>query len=133
VPNVDRSFPFTESLLDGRKTAYFRGRKLHGRVVKLPPNYQGSILRVTDTKAASKVSDHSRPHISHIEEDEEMDDDEEQVEERLAEELATFEEFTVWDHEALPPTAEDPYVMGVEEWIILAEAVSGSSRIKSCY
>ena len=61
-----------------------------------------------------------------------MDDDEEQVEERLAEELATFEEFTVWDHEVLPP-AEDPYVMGVEEWISLAEAVSGSARIKACY
>jgi len=62
-----------------------------------------------------------------------MDNDEEQVEERLAEELATFEEFTVWDHEALPPTAEDPYVMAVEEWISLAEAVSGSARIKACY
>ena len=51
------------------------------------------------------------------------------MEERLAEELARFEEFTVWDHEALPP-AEDPYVMGVEEWIGLAEAVSSSAGIK---
>ena len=114
------------------KTSYFRGRKLHGRTIKLPPNYLGSILRTTVTNATSTVSDSARRKISDIEESDEMEDDEEQVEERLAEELARFEEFTVWDHEALPP-AEDPYVMGVEEWIGLAEAVSSSAGIKVYY
>lgn len=61
-----------------------------------------------------------------------MDEDDEQVEEKLTEELATFEEFTVWDHEALL-AAEDPYVMGVEEWIALAEVVGSSTGIKVYY
>jgi len=127
-------FPFTEYLIDGKKTVYFRGRKLHGRVVKLPRNYQGSFLRVTDTTAASKVSDNRRRQVSHLEEDEEMDDGEEQVEEKLAEELATFEEFTVWDHEALPAAAEDPYVMSIEEWFGFADAVcSGSTGRRAFY
>jgi ribonuclease H2 subunit C len=62
-----------------------------------------------------------------------MDDDEEQIEEKLVEELGAFEEFTVWDHEALPVATEDPYVMGVEEWIALAEVVGSSARIKVHY
>jgi len=131
--NVDWSFTFTESLLDGRITAYFRGRKLHGRVVKLPSNYHGSILRVTDTNAASNVSDGVQRQIPNMDEDEEMEDDEEQVETRLAEELARFDEFTVWDHEVLSVATEDPYLMVVEEWIGLAEAVGNSARIKAHY
>lgn len=59
-----------------------------------------------------------------LDDDEEMDDDAEQLEEKLAEDVASFDEFTVWDHEAVPAAAEDPYAIALEEWIALAEAVS---------
>lgn len=52
------------------------------------------------------------------------DDAEEEPEEpvKALEKQATFDEFTVWAHEAVP-AADDPFVKGVEEWLKLAEAV----------
>lgn len=41
---------------------------------------------------------------------------------KVLEEQSTFDEFMVWDHEAVP-AADDPFVKGVEEWLKLAEAV----------
>lgn len=41
---------------------------------------------------------------------------------KVLEKQATFDEFTVWAHEAVP-TADDPFVKGVEEWLKLAEVV----------
>jgi ribonuclease H2 subunit C len=41
---------------------------------------------------------------------------------KVLEKQATFQEFVVWGHEALP-TADDPFIKGVEEWIQFAEAV----------
>jgi len=61
-----------------------------------------------------------------LEEDEEMDDEDQHLEETVAEELATFDEITVWGHDRTPEAAEDAYVMAVEEWIGLAQAVQKS-------
>ena len=41
---------------------------------------------------------------------------------KVLEEQSTFNEFMVWDHEAVP-AADDPFVKGVDEWLRLAEAV----------
>lgn len=41
---------------------------------------------------------------------------------KVLEKQATFQEFVVWGHEVLP-TADDPFIKGVEEWIQFAEAV----------
>lgn len=40
----------------------------------------------------------------------------------ILETQATFNDFIVWGHEALPP-ADDPFVKGVEEWLKFAEVV----------
>jgi ribonuclease H2 subunit C len=41
---------------------------------------------------------------------------------KILEKQATFQEFVVWGHEALP-AADDPFIKGVEEWIQFAETV----------
>ena len=58
--------------------------------------------------------------------DDEDDDAEEDVPEevKVLPQIASFDRFTVWAHEAAPATAEDPYVKGVEEWMAFAQAVS---------
>lgn len=80
-------------------------------------------MRVTDNTSTTTNSINRRAEGPDVDEDEEMEDDEEQGEEKLAEELSSFDEFTVWGHEATPAAVEDPYAMAVEEWIGLAEAV----------
>ena len=106
------------SLADSQQTAYFRGRKLHGRVIKLPESHAGSVVRVTDEPR--KETPTQLRHLP-LENDEEMDDDDQHS--KTAEELATFDQITVWGHERTPAAAEDAYVMAVEEWIGLAEVV----------
>lgn len=54
-----------------------------------------------------------------------IEDDDAEPEEpvKILEKQATFGDFMVWDHEAVP-AADDPYVKGVEEWVKLAQVVS---------
>ena len=54
-----------------------------------------------------------------------IEDDDAEPEEpiKILEKQATFGDFMVWDHEAVP-AADDPYVKGVEEWVKLAKVVS---------
>jgi Ribonuclease H2 non-catalytic subunit (Ylr154p-like) len=45
TPRVKSSFvhPCADSALDQTRTAYFRGRRLRGRVVKVPEGYEGTL------------------------------------------------------------------------------------------
>ncbi|KAL2356805.1 putative ribonuclease H2 subunit C [Cryomyces antarcticus] len=100
----------------GRSVAYFRGRKLLGRSVKVPDGYRGAVL----TKTEKTLQPNGRGPARDTSEDA----DEEEVEEvLLMEENASFEEIVVWDHGAMPAETEDPYSKGVQEWIALAEAM----------
>lgn len=55
---------------------------------------------------------------------EEEDDDDEAMEDvKIAEEVASFDEITVWGHEAVPTDAENAYSKGIEEWMRLAHSV----------
>lgn len=49
---------------------------------------------------------------------------------KILEKQATFDEFVVWGHEAVP-AADDPFVKGVEEWIKFAEVVCYSLSLLS--
>lgn len=57
--------------------------------------------------------------------EEEDDDDEEEalLEVKLLEQVASFDRFTVWDHEAVPTDSDDTYIKSMQEWLVLAEAV----------
>ena len=96
-----------KSVADGKTIAYFRGRKLHGRQLKLPAGYKGVVLSTTDEVLPKKG---------------EGEDDEEEPEVKIMEEQSVFDEIMVWGHEAVMDEA-DPYVRGLEEWIGFAEQV----------
>lgn len=106
--------------VDGRNVSYFRGRKLHGKTVKIPEGYKGVILSSTDKKLPKD------PQTS--EEDEEVDENEQPEHIGILEEQAEFDEVMVWGHEALPDEITDPYVRAVEEWIAFAEQVGSEPR-----
>lgn len=92
---------------DGSKTAYFRGRKLHGKAIKLPEQCHGVVIERRD--------DTARPAGT---EDEELSDPVGTM--RVT---ADFDELVVWGHEAVADAAEDPYVRSMEEWLQVADKV----------
>lgn len=107
--------PRTEA--DNTKTAHFRGRRLRGRVVKLPEQYQGLVLRASDRTIVNPVLPV---------EDEDDDDDEPELPEpvKVVEQVSTFSELTIWGHDHIP-ASDDSFAKGVEEWISFAEAIHG--------
>lgn len=109
-------------VVDGRLEAYFRGRKLKGREVKVPRGYTGSICSKANkgSEAGEETTEGREEHGEEMEEQEE-EEDAEQV--KKLEEEASFDKIVLWGHESLLE-GEDPFVKGVEEWIGFAEAVS---------
>lgn len=95
--------------------AYFRGRRLHGTTLKLPENYTGAVVQTTEKTLPQKAR--------RAEDDEE--NEEEQVEVKIAETLGEFDEVVVWGHGGVVDEKEDVYVRGVREWIEFAEAMHG--------
>lgn len=103
--------------------AYFRGRKLHGKTVKLPQGYYGSVVEKGET-------------IREIPQDEEMKDSEveelpEAVETAPLHGKAQFDKIVIWGHESIAESSEDPYVRGIEEWVSFAEQVGHVMGIPS--
>ncbi|KAF2659159.1 ribonuclease H1 small subunit, partial [Lophiostoma macrostomum CBS 122681] len=107
----------------GKPHAYFRGRHLHGTVLRLPENYTGAVMRVTDKdvpKDARRENDSGGDEEEDEDEDGEMDDD---VEIKIAQKVAEFEEMIVWGHGGVVDESEDVYARGIREWIGFAEAM----------
>lgn len=99
--------------------SYFRGRKLHGKAVKVPKGYRGAIIATTETALSQEKVAGRRDQ-----KDENREDGEMELEEVLImEEKAEFEEVVVWGHEVLPDEGMDPYLMGMGEWVGMAEKV----------
>ncbi|KAH7350080.1 ribonuclease H1/H2 small subunit [Plectosphaerella cucumerina] len=96
---------------DDKSVAFFRGRELHGKTVKLPSGYRGVVVdRVPDAPDAPK---HPVTEI-----DDESDEVREvQPEPSSMKVRAEFDEVVVWGHEAMADAASDPYVRSVEEWL----------------
>jgi hypothetical protein len=40
----------------------------------------------------------------------------------------TFKAITIWDHHVLPDPKQDHWIRGVEEWIVMADAVLATTR-----
>lgn len=103
---------------DGNKTVYFRGRRLRGRTVRIPEQYQGLIL---------KSSDKVITQVPTVFEDGDEDEEPELPETvKVVEQIGTIENMTIWGHDQVPPS-DDVLVKGVEEWIALAEAIHGKT------
>ncbi|MCJ1385580.1 hypothetical protein MMC17_008703 [Xylographa soralifera] len=129
--NASKRYWNVEEDEKGRKMAYFRGRKLLGRDVKLSDSYRGVIVCETDrvlpqseSPNASGCDARANTNANATAEDEEDEDEEEDEVEpiKILEEVATFDDIVVWGHEQVPGE-EDVFVRGVQEWIAFAEAM----------
>lgn len=121
---------------DGTKTAYFRGRKLRGRTVKVPEGYEGRVIQKTEEvlpSAQQPKQNGERDMAAELRRMEEGDEDDEmedgvqsasleEVDVKIMETTSMFDEVVVWGHEMLPDD-EDVYVKGLEEWIGFASAI----------
>ncbi|KAL8769951.1 MAG: hypothetical protein Q9209_004198 [Squamulea sp. 1 TL-2023] len=105
---------------DGNLEAYFRGRKLKGREVKLPEGYKGVVVREEAKEDNTQRKNVKRMSRQQLQDEDADEDDEEEV--KVLEEVAGFKDFIVWGHEAVAD-GDDAYIKGVEEWIKFAEAV----------
>ncbi|PNS18661.1 hypothetical protein CAC42_5200 [Sphaceloma murrayae] len=104
---------------DGTSTAYFRGRKLQGKEVTLPGGYSGVVLQKTDRVVVDM------PQHPDQDDDDDLSEQESPPEQiKVIEQIGTFENITVWDHENTPESGQNPYLKGVEEWLKMAGAVS---------
>ncbi|OWP06827.1 hypothetical protein B2J93_3823 [Marssonina coronariae] len=106
---------------DGTKTAYFRGRKLHGKTLALPPSHRGVVASATERvlPAAEPAAASGKPAGA----EEEGQEPEPEPEVKIVEERASFDEVVVWGHEVLPDGMADPYVRGLEDWIAFAAQI----------
>ena len=77
-------------------------------------------MNITD-KVAPQINSEKNNSSNDNEEDE--DEDEKPAEVKLAEEVSSFDEITIWSQESMPLEADDPYLKGVQEWMAFAKAV----------
>ncbi|KAF2240054.1 hypothetical protein EV356DRAFT_527895 [Viridothelium virens] len=108
--------PRTEE--DGTQTAYFRGRKLRGKQVKLPHDYQGALLTKTEKLVPTQQPHNPPMDVDELEQDE---DDDLPDQAKIAEASRPFDKIVVWGHDSLPDPATNPHIRGIEEWISFAE------------
>ncbi|POS78487.1 hypothetical protein DHEL01_v203123 [Diaporthe helianthi] len=105
----------SHSVSDGKRVAYFRGRKLHGRAMRVPEGYRGAVVDKTEPP---KPQGHTpeEPELVNLEAEDEMPLG-------ALGTKAEFEEIVIWGHESVADTNSDPHVRGVEEWMDLAHKI----------
>jgi ribonuclease H2 subunit C len=104
--------------VDNKTVSYFRGRKLHGKQLKVPKGYRGVVLSSTDRILPKETS-------SAIVEDDQGTEETPEV--KIMEEQSEFDNLVVWGHEALPEDTLDPYMRAMKEWISFAREVCCAS------
>lgn len=100
---------------DDTRTAYFRGRKLQGKTVKLPQECRGVVV---ERQIGIPQTSTAQPEVVDLE-----NDDEPAAEIGTMQVTAEFDEMVVWSHEVLPDTTSDPYIRSVDEWLQVADQV----------
>ncbi|KAI7213995.1 hypothetical protein KC333_g6266 [Hortaea werneckii] len=108
------------------QTAHFRGRKLHGRKIRLPEGYIGRILQKTDDeKEVNQQKGHEATAENSEEAGEEGNMQPGATPVRMLETKGTFDALTIWGHEHVPLDGEeeDEFARGIGEWIGFAEAI----------
>ncbi|KAL2039928.1 hypothetical protein N7G274_007331 [Stereocaulon virgatum] len=100
---------------DGKPEAYFRGRKLKGKEVKVPTGYKGVIVKEAKKEDTGKDTEKKDVRDG-------RDNEEEAEEFSMLQDLGSFDKVMLWGHESIVES-EDPFVKGMEEWIGFAEAM----------
>nr|OQO13803.1 hypothetical protein B0A51_17036 [Rachicladosporium sp. CCFEE 5018] len=111
---------------NGTSIAYFRGRKLRGKTVKLPPEYGGVLLEKTEKQIIAKPSAPIFDENGELEEVAAV----QHVEIKVMDRKASFEHVVVWGHDAMPEDG-DEFVKGLGEWIGFAEAIHTYDGVES--
>ncbi|KAK0637117.1 ribonuclease H2 non-catalytic subunit-domain-containing protein [Bombardia bombarda] len=107
---------------DGSSTAFFRGRKLVGKTVKLPEGYRGVVAAKADKSSPVARPDDELNQVGDLEGEGEGEG-ESGPEQGSMQVQAEFDEMVIWGHEATVDNAEDPYTRGMEEMLSLADLV----------
>ncbi|KAF7561734.1 hypothetical protein G7046_g2406 [Stylonectria norvegica] len=97
---------------DGSKTAYFRGRKLQGKTVRLPEQFRGVVVEKKEDKA------HQPELHTH-----DQDGDEKPQSVGTLQTTAEFDEIVVWGHESIADATGDVYIRSMEEWLHVADQI----------
>ena len=108
------------NIIDGRPEAYFRGRRLEGKEVRIPVGFRGLVVvegkktytcnRVIERQAASD----EKSEMDGIDTNGALD------------EVAAFDEVIVWGHDTVAGT-DNSFVRCIDEWVTFAEHVSSQS------
>ncbi|KAI8667866.1 hypothetical protein NCS55_00809900 [Fusarium keratoplasticum] len=105
---------------DGTKLAYFRGRKLHGKTVKLPEQCRGVVVERRQDKEQQPAAE--EPVVV-------VDDDEAEKEPvGTMQVTAEFDEMVIWGHETVADATGDPYIRSMEEWLQVAGQIHSYSE-----
>ncbi|KAJ2905449.1 hypothetical protein MKZ38_005325 [Zalerion maritima] len=89
---------------DNERVGYFRGRKLHGKSVKLPEGYKGVVVEGSTGVDADTDGDETKNQNT-------TDEDPTLI--GAVAVAGHFDEVVVWGHEATADTASDPFVRGM--------------------
>lgn len=101
--------------LPAQQTAYFRGRKLVSSPLVLPSTHTGAVLDITQDILPTSNSDGRQRGLD---EDDDFEQDADlPVEVKAVDELARFDQISVWGHEVMVNKMEDVVIKGVEEWV----------------
>ncbi|CAK7266194.1 hypothetical protein SEPCBS57363_001972 [Sporothrix epigloea] len=112
--------------INGQTTAYFRGRKLHGKAVKLPVEYRGVVGVRRDSPrelAQAKGTAEPKEIVDVDATPAEQEAQRLQLDTGKLDVLAEFDEFTVWGHQSTADASTDAYVRSMQEWIALSEKI----------
>lgn len=106
------------------KEAFFRGRKLKGREVALPKQYEGVVLqRATTNPTQTKGTD-----VAATERDDECENS--TVGEAF-QVLSRFDEVVVWAQDCSGGDTSDLYTRSLDEWLRTASKVSMTEPIRN--
>ncbi|KAL2761114.1 hypothetical protein ACRALDRAFT_1073328 [Sodiomyces alcalophilus JCM 7366] len=110
---------------DDNKTAYFRGRKLQGRSVRLPDGYRGVVVEKQSENQPTERE--ARRHLDEVNGHEQEEDEGEKEKLGAMQITAKFDQVVVWGHESTANAETDPHVRGMEEWVQVAERIHSYS------
>lgn len=116
--STNRRFIIAQSLTfspDGKQTAFFRGRQLYGKSVKLPEGYRGVVVE----KAAERA-DAPNHVVTEIDDDEVR---EVKPQPRSMVVKGEFDEMVVWGHETIADASSDAHVRSMEEWLQVSSQI----------
>ena len=108
-------------MVGGRLEAYFRGRRLRGREVKVPNGYKGIVVK----ESAKPQHGNGAPERLAVN-DSDLEESRQMFGTSILHEVADFEDVVIWGHETcIEP--EDVFVKALDEWVTFATSVSNDS------